>query len=419
MKTTPGRISSEPEIRLNKNSNSNYVQVGFQNTLKNIHNTVQDVIEETVEGNKGFNEINNDINEVDDIFIYKDDTLNSFTESQRSSFDRVVNNNSSNQKTYKTMGDKNKDALASLNDNLDNYRVVEQELDVIGMNDDDGNNDVALKAPIPPSQSSFVIQSSTQTVNQPQQQIQSDYQLHPPTSTGPIPSSGITTSTWNQQQQYNGGKKNSAFAVTNYATPTQSRPRQNIFEKPETFKRPETPTSVVSKPSEIDNSLPSVQPAGNSIQKNVKDALGLGRFNQENLVIASYRPAPAGPTPVTSINEVPSQNVVSSNPTTTSRSNVITDTDSSSDLFQAPSTLLYGFVPITTTEKVTFSPEARPPAQVNYNIRGKTPVKYRQKPKPSYKPPNSASRRPKHLVLDAISKLLEPITQTLNNLLRG
>ena len=104
MKTTPGRISSEPEIRLNKNSNSNYVQVGFQNTLKNIHNTVQDVIEETVEGNKGFNEINNDINEVDDIFIYKDDTLNSFTESQQSSFDRVVNNNSSNQKTYKTMG---------------------------------------------------------------------------------------------------------------------------------------------------------------------------------------------------------------------------------------------------------------------------------------------------------------------------
>ena len=59
VKTTPGRISSEPEIRLNKNSNSNYVQVGFQNTLKNIHNTVQDVIEETVEGNKGFNEINN------------------------------------------------------------------------------------------------------------------------------------------------------------------------------------------------------------------------------------------------------------------------------------------------------------------------------------------------------------------------
>ena len=138
---TSGRISSEPEIRLNKNSNSNYVEVGFQNTLKNSHNIVQDVIEETDEENKGFNEINNNINEIDDIFIYKDDNFNSFTESQPISFDKVVNNNN-NQKTYKTIGDKNKDALGRLNDNLDNYRVVEQELDVIGMNDDgDGNND--------------------------------------------------------------------------------------------------------------------------------------------------------------------------------------------------------------------------------------------------------------------------------------
>ena len=87
-----------------------------------------------------------------------------------------------------------------------------------------------------------------------------------------------------------------------------------------------------------------------------------------------------------------------------------------SDKFRPPSTFLYGFKPMTTTESVALSGSSIP---INYysppspaaQVQSGAPVKY----KPAYKP----RRKPKNLVLEAISSLLEPITQTLTNLLRG
>ena len=87
-----------------------------------------------------------------------------------------------------------------------------------------------------------------------------------------------------------------------------------------------------------------------------------------------------------------------------------------SDKFRPPSTFLYGFKPMTTTESVALSGSSRP---INYypvspaapQVESGTPVRY----KPAYKP----RRKPKNFVLEAISSLLEPITQTLTNLLRG
>ena len=85
--------------------------------------------------------------------------------------------------------------------------------------------------------------------------------------------------------------------------------------------------------------------------------------------------------------------------------------------FRAPSTLLYGFVPITTTQKVTFpgvGAEAggyRPYKQPSFAGGPATaPINY----KPSYKPPGGG-----HPVLEAISRLLAPLTRTLGSLLRG
>ena len=100
-----------------------------------------------------------------------------------------------------------------------------------------------------------------------------------------------------------------------------------------------------------------------------------------------------------------------------------TPSQAASDKFRPPSTFLYGFKPMTTTESVALSGSSRP---INYyspppplppspppvaQVESVASVKY----KPAYKP----ARKPKHFVLEAISSLLEPITQTLTNLLRG
>ena len=85
--------------------------------------------------------------------------------------------------------------------------------------------------------------------------------------------------------------------------------------------------------------------------------------------------------------------------------------------FRAPSTLLYGFVPITTTQKVTFPGAGagaggyRPYKQPTFAGGPATaPINY----KPSYAPPGGG-----HPVLEAISRLLAPLTRTLGSLLRG
>ena len=85
--------------------------------------------------------------------------------------------------------------------------------------------------------------------------------------------------------------------------------------------------------------------------------------------------------------------------------------------FRAPSTLLYGFVPITTTQKVTFPGVGagaggyRPYKQPTFAGGPATaPINY----KPSYAPPGGG-----HPVLEAISRLLAPLTRTLGSLLRG
>ena len=83
------------------------------------------------------------------------------------------------------------------------------------------------------------------------------------------------------------------------------------------------------------------------------------------------------------------------------------------DQFRPPTSLLYGFKPMTTTESVASSGASRP---INYHkqtlqVQSDSPVKY----KPSYKP----IRKPKNFVLETISSLLRPITQTITNLFRG
>ena len=92
------------------------------------------------------------------------------------------------------------------------------------------------------------------------------------------------------------------------------------------------------------------------------------------------------------------------------------DSPAGSDKFRAPTTLLYGFKPMTTTESVAPSGVSRP---INYYSQSSQdqsppdpPVKYKQ----SYKPNR---RKPKNLLLQTISSLLRPITQTITNLLRG
>ena len=115
--------------------------------------------------------------------------------------------------------------------------------------------------------------------------------------------------------------------------------------------------------------------------------------------------------------------------------------------FKPPETLVYGFVPITSSsnEKLTFPSQGSGvsfsgPNLISQNVRkpkykpsqnqrkpsykasstSSNQNKQKKKPsyKPSYKPSASQSRAPKHIVLDVISKLLAPFTNTLNTILK-
>ena len=240
--------------------------------------------------------------------------------------------------------------------------------------------------------------------------------------------------------QNNGFSENSSPALSNYAT--SSFARQNLFSapRPEQFKTPDK----VLKPSELLGTA-----TGKTIQKNVKVASvaassssGAGLVSQA--LTGTYTSPPTRLSSGSSVNDnqykspqsVQNVPVSSYQSPTPQPATTNTDRPSSSDLFKPPSTLLYGFVPMTTEKVTSFNPPqtisgAQP---VNYNsgsvVGASKPINY-QKPnkKPSYKPGNNSKpsykpsagdkRNPKHLVIDVISKFLAPITETLNNLLRG
>ena len=236
--------------------------------------------------------------------------------------------------------------------------------------------------------------------------------------------------------QNNGGfSENSSPALSNYAT--SSFARQNAFSapRPEQFKTPDK----VLKPSELLGTA-----TGKSIQKNVKVASaasssGAGLVSQA--LAGSYTSPPTGSSSGASVhdNQYKSQQSVQNRPVSSYQSSAPqsastnTDRPVNSDLFKPPSTLLYGFVPMTTEKVTSYNPPqtilgAQP---VNYNsgsaAGASKPINY-QKPnkKPSYKPGNNSkpSYKPsagdkRNPVIDAISKFLAPITETLSNLLRG
>ena len=113
-------------------------------------------------------------------------------------------------------------------------------------------------------------------------------------------------------------------------------------------------------------------------------------------------------------NAIPVENLKSIDTSSPGSGPVNPPSPPASDKFRPPTTFLYGFKPMTTTESVALSGPSRPinyysPPPAPTPVRG--PVKY----KPAYKP----TRKPKNFVLEAISSLLKPITQTLTNLLRG
>ena len=241
--------------------------------------------------------------------------------------------------------------------------------------------------------------------------------------------------------QNNGGfSENSSPALSNYAT--SSFARQNTFSapRPEQFKTPDT----VLKPSELLGTA-----TGKSIQKNVKVASVAASSSGAGLVsqglAGSYTSAanvPVSSGASVNDNQYKSQQSVQNGPVSSYQSpspqpaSSITDRPSSSDLFKPPSTLLYGFVPMTTEKVTSYNPPqtisgAQTPnyssgsavgasKPINYQKPNKKPS-YRpgNKSKPSYKPSAGDKRNPKHLVIDVISKFLAPITETLNNLLRG
>ena len=268
-----------------------------------------------------------------------------------------------------------------------------------------------------------------------------------PTQSQQAPDAGVGDTPAHSQHavasldQNNGFSENSSPALSNYAT--SSFARQNLFSapRPEQFKTPDK----VLKPSELLGTA-----TGKTIQKNVKVASvaasssgGAGLVSQG--LTGSYTSPPTRLSSGSSVNDnqykspASVQNVpVSSyqSPTPQPASIINTGRPSGSDLFKPPSTLLYGFVPMTTEKVTSYNPPqtisgAQP---VNYSsgsvVGASKPINY-QKPnkKPSYKPGNNSKpsykpsagdkRNPKHLVIDVISKFLAPITETLNNLLRG
>ena len=135
---------------------------------------------------------------------------------------------------------------------------------------------------------------------------------------------------------------------------------------------------------------------------------GLSEINsghQENLQLQLLPPVG---------NAIPVENLKSIDTSSPGSGPVNPPSPPASDKFRPPTTFLYGFKPMTTTESVALSGPSRPinyysPPPAPTPVRG--PVKY----KPAYKP----TRKPKNFVLEAISSLLKPITQTLTNLLRG
>ena len=243
----------------------------------------------------------------------------------------------------------------------------------------------------------------------------------------------------------NAFSENSSPALSNDAT--SSFARQNLFsapDPPEPFKRPDK----VLKPSELLGTA-----TGKSIQKNVKVAsvaASSGGALVSSGLTGSYTSPPTNApslgssvndnnykssqsvqnVPISSYHPSPSVSIPLPSPHLTTN----TDRPSNSDLFKPPSTLLYGFVPMTTEKVTSFNPlqtiSGPQSVRPSGSVAGATPINYKKpskkpsykpgnKSKPSYKPSPGHKRNPKHLVIDAISRLLAPITETLSNLLRG
>lgn len=362
LKTSIG--SQDPELGFSSFQGGHNFGDGFQNNLRSSHNSLlQQDDDELVDNSKNIqnNFISDSYSSKDDLFVYEDDR--------------------------EKISDGGSDTFANNDIFADNI------IDINGDNSyglDDGRVESSFISSSQPSSGDFRGFEGIAPVVQYNNDIATNSELDY------VQSTGLTDGIISEDGINNGF----TLPESNYDSDTFTRPN-NFQNQAENIIFADGGNSFLSQPEG--------ELVGSSQHVNL--------FNQENL--ASY--VSSLPSQQQTLSEFPavssSQNAFNSNPTPPSPNN---------NLFKPPSTLIYGFKPLTTTRKTP--PATFPSAQGSANRpsytsnlqqnRGK--VKYRNnKKKPSYKPPQSSNRKPKHLVLDVISKLLAPITDTINNLLKG